>query len=449
MKNKKLLVLALIVIALLIVGITVKKKQKVSLVETVKLKKLISNVSNDKVTKIEFKAETKKLTIEKKDNEWTLPEVHNAKAEGDKVEALIKTLVNLEGELRSDSKEVLGDYGLTKGKALEIAIYTQGNTPVVLLAGKEAGYKTYFVRLDNSNDVYVINENLPDKVGLPANESAGEPDYKEFVNLALFADSSVDNTAVIKLLYKDAIKLTLLKEKAAANEPEVWKAENVPFKLKENGARELIRKLKELNADEIVSENNDAGQKLFGFDKAPQIAISYKTADNKEVQLYAVVNEKDKETYALTISGKSNIYTIKRSALNRMFFNNSAVFDLTLLKISESDMTEISVSGANSFTIKNDSTKNKWEVVSGENLKEQKIKNIVLNLATLSAYGFTTKKEPLNTIQYTVVIKLKDGSEKRLNISPRNQEMDNKYVAEISGVAVNILLQDNTVENLF
>ena len=168
MHNKKLLILAAIAAVLIVVGVITKQKPQVTLEDRAKIvsmapsglkatdiKKVVISVMPEKKADQEKsagdrkteekeqppKVEAKPLIIEQVDDEWRLPNSHGAPADQIKVDDLIHALTGLKGEFRSDSQEVLADYGLDRESAMTVNLYSKsGDEPVLtLLVGKTTG----------------------------------------------------------------------------------------------------------------------------------------------------------------------------------------------------------------------------------------------------------------------------------------------------------------------
>ncbi len=99
---------------------------------------------------------------------WTVDTAWHAQANLARIETLVRNVSGLLGEYRSDSAEVLGDYGLGADGAVQIRAYNPaGELAFALDVGhKPERYPGNFVRLPDNNKVYVSQKNLLAEVGI-------------------------------------------------------------------------------------------------------------------------------------------------------------------------------------------------------------------------------------------------------------------------------------------
>jgi len=107
---------------------------------------------------------------------WTVDSSWFAKANLPRIETLVRNLAGLTGEYRSDSAEVLGDYGLGENDALLIRAYDPAGDLVIALdvGRKPERYPGNFVRHPDDNKVYVSQKNVLAQVGI-----YGEPEVPQ------------------------------------------------------------------------------------------------------------------------------------------------------------------------------------------------------------------------------------------------------------------------------
>ena len=97
--------------------------------------------------------------------------------------AALDKLDQLKGELRSDKRGVLADYGITDEQAFHIKLTLNDGRGVHLLVGtKKAGYQNNFVRLQGSNAVFLVSENLLTTFGVRGEEGNQNLDVKKWAD---------------------------------------------------------------------------------------------------------------------------------------------------------------------------------------------------------------------------------------------------------------------------
>jgi Domain of unknown function (DUF4340) len=88
---------------------------------------------------------------------WIAESYFNAKVDQNRIGALLLAFSNLKGEFRSDSQEVLGDYGLLEEQAITVrGLDPSGQEVLAVNLGRTAtGSQGQFMRVPDSNKVYL------------------------------------------------------------------------------------------------------------------------------------------------------------------------------------------------------------------------------------------------------------------------------------------------------
>ena len=99
---------------------------------------------------------------------WVVETAWNAAASQQRIDALVRNLTGLTGEFRSDSAEVLADYGLDGAGSVTVrATGTDGATAIALDVGrKPERYPGNFVRRPDDNRVFVSQKNVLSQLGI-------------------------------------------------------------------------------------------------------------------------------------------------------------------------------------------------------------------------------------------------------------------------------------------
>ena len=169
MKFKNLVILIGVLIALM--GILILKqetKPHVAVVE--KPSDIVSSpliLENITEAVIQFGQTEKQSHLVKKDGRWELENLYGVYADENLLSNLFKKLDTISGELRSDDPVLLGDYGITDARGIHILLRDQTTELAHLVVGsKRAGYSGNFVRHQDQNSVYVIEDDLLSELGL-------------------------------------------------------------------------------------------------------------------------------------------------------------------------------------------------------------------------------------------------------------------------------------------
>ncbi|MFH1798267.1 MAG: DUF4340 domain-containing protein [Candidatus Omnitrophota bacterium] len=188
MKFKHILILGIIFAVLLAVTIAKKTFFKPEIFET-EYKSLQIQINPSDVHIIEVrKTGEKEDSLELKKDEqgqWQVSSHENKQADAEKIENFIKEIAGLKGELRSSDAELLADYGISDEEAVIIeALDKDGNVKETFLAGtKTPGYGSSFLRKPGSKEVYIVNKNIFQLLGL-----YGDPKESDLVNSNLISD---------------------------------------------------------------------------------------------------------------------------------------------------------------------------------------------------------------------------------------------------------------------
>lgn len=161
---------------------------------------------------------------------WVVDTAWNAKANLPRIETLVRNLTGLTGEYRSDSAEVLADYGLDTANSVTIRAYNPAGDVVIAMdvGRKPERYPGNFVRSPDNNKVYVSQKNLLSQVGLYDGPAA--PASRFFLDLQAMQE---DRLEVDRIIVDSGVeRLELLK--VFAQNPVVEGAEDAPVTFDRN-----------------------------------------------------------------------------------------------------------------------------------------------------------------------------------------------------------------------
>ncbi len=174
---------------------------------------------------IGYGAETEVVVLSNNPTGWTVDSAWFATANMARIETLVRNISGLTGEYRSDSAEVLADYGLGADGAVRVRAYNPAGDLVIALdvGHKPERYPGNFVRQPDSDKVYVSQKNLLAEVGMY--DGPEMPKSRYFLELQALQEDrlEVDRMAITT----DGERLEFVKDFAveAATEGE---AEGVP-----------------------------------------------------------------------------------------------------------------------------------------------------------------------------------------------------------------------------
>lgn len=212
MKFKNLIILLTVFIVL--IGIVfVKKGMEPTVATTEEMTDLITpslNLENISEALFRFGTTETKVHLLKEEDTWKVKSLYGVYADENVLGAFLRKIDDLRGELRSGDAALFGDYGITDEEGIHILINGEGGNTVSLVVGsKRAGWSANFVRLQDKNEVYVVEDDLLAEFGL-----WGEPQAGHFN-----ADKWVDKQ-IARFDPKDVIALRISEGNEAAEK--VW-----------------------------------------------------------------------------------------------------------------------------------------------------------------------------------------------------------------------------------
>jgi len=118
---------------------------------------------------------------------WLVATVHGAKADHERIDTLLRSLSGLRGEFRSDSREVLADYGFSDTTTVSLRGYDSAGAEVfaVEVGSKPSSGQGNFVKRPESAEVYLTTVGLLANLGLWG--GTGRPESRQFLDLQAFS----------------------------------------------------------------------------------------------------------------------------------------------------------------------------------------------------------------------------------------------------------------------
>ncbi|MFT5233642.1 MAG: hypothetical protein ACI9UQ_001676, partial [Candidatus Krumholzibacteriia bacterium] len=99
---------------------------------------------------------------------WSVDTAWQGAADQSRIETLVRNLSGLMGEFRSDSADVLADYGLTGDAVVTVRAFDPAGVEVAAIdLGRKSGQgQGNFTRQTNSNKVYLTQTNMMAQLGI-------------------------------------------------------------------------------------------------------------------------------------------------------------------------------------------------------------------------------------------------------------------------------------------
>jgi len=139
-----------------------------------------------------FGSQTEAVVLSNTPTGWVVDTAWQAKANLPRIETLVRNLTGLTGEFRSDSAEVLADYGLDPDNSLQIRATNPGGELVITLdVGRKPERATgNFVRQPDNDKVFVSQKNLLSQMGIYGEPAA--PQNRFFLELQAMQEDRLE-----------------------------------------------------------------------------------------------------------------------------------------------------------------------------------------------------------------------------------------------------------------
>ncbi len=314
MKLKQIIVLTFI-LAILAAMIVWKNSRKSEFVYQQESTSLEVGLEPALATAVRIKKQDSEINIGKEGDAWRVASRFNAKADANKVRQLLEVVSDLSGEFRSNDAALLSDYEIENEKALRIEIVQNDGKNAVLLIGlARPDQRGIFLRLENSNAVYLSNDQLLVNMGLYGDLVRENPKADFWIDFRLL-DLEIDSVSSITLIQskdgKENIIFSL--EKAAdVQNPALatWKMKDAPesFMVDESKVKTYLHKFQFERAKEILDPAGQYGLEnpdfklVFGLaDGAQKVMVFKKQGPEAGDQAVSVLGEPDVKLITATV----------------------------------------------------------------------------------------------------------------------------------------------------
>lgn len=333
MKPKQIIVLSLI-LGILALGIFLKtwvRSAADSAGPAEKSDTAVAEFDPAKVDRILITHGTQRSSVElqKEKGSWAVKSLWNAKADPVKVQTLIQKLHSVRGELRSTGKKFFPDFEIRDTDGFSIKFLGAGNVPLadLRLGKKRAGEEGYFLRKAAGEDIYLVDLNMAELLGIHTDFDEAAPLSSVWADLSLFNldPEKVTQITAYQLKKGEGTMVLGLSRTPDPKDPakNLWEFQRRDMTLPIDPEKVLkfIATLVSIKAQKVA----DPGGKDYGLEQPVwQLAVS----------------EGDKKTVlsAGPKAGKEDLYYVKTSsresffALNAGFFGDLNVDDTHFVK---------------------------------------------------------------------------------------------------------------------
>ncbi len=215
-KNRNLLILAVVLAGLLGISLFQKADHKKSTSGSATVKVVEGTISADQLDRITLGHGENDTAVElvSTPTGWAVASAWDAPASMTRIESLLRNLSDLSGEFRSDNESVLADYGLTDDQAVKVRAYDKDGTEILALEVGNTPERVpgNFIKRPGSNAVYLSQTNLLSQFGLY--EGPGVPGFSHFLELQAVKKDRLEVDRIV--LNNEGRTLEMVKEFAEA-----------------------------------------------------------------------------------------------------------------------------------------------------------------------------------------------------------------------------------------
>ena len=270
--------------------------------ESVKNAGRVAHFDRDKITSITIKNTDTQINLRKeKDDSWVMEKPVKDDADSLAVSQLFTTAENLKSDAtvgdgkRGASKEQLKEFGLASSETR--LTLNGGDKPVEIIFGKDAAVEgKMYVRLESSNTVYVIGNDLKNQVTKKVDE---------------FRDHKLTELVTTK-----ADKVTL---KSPAGEIELEKKDrhwelSKPLKARGNDQKigDIVSQIANAKVESFVADSSNLGS--FGLQE-PRATVTIRQEEKEQPAVLRIGQplEKDKSKIYVKLDSRDSVLVVQKS----------------------------------------------------------------------------------------------------------------------------------------
>ena len=266
------------------------------------------------------------LVFTKKDGKWLVSSYYDAPAKESEIEKIFTDLKNLQGEVRSISQDLFGDYDITDDMALHLELLGPDSEVVAhVLFGKGVpqASRSSFIRNIDSDTVYMASENFVSRFAVWNAEPAKKFATKRWLELTM---ANFDKTTASTLALKDNKKTYLFakhEEMAMEDTIEttktVWaQIEPTKDKLDDSKISDIVGRIASLRATDLLGTEILPEYKLT--DPKQTATVSLDDGTQFTVAFGAETDTTGSSRYVM-VEGKPYVYKIAKYNYESIFVN--------------------------------------------------------------------------------------------------------------------------------
>ena len=363
MSGKRLLPLAAVLVVLVAVALMVKRQPAPTrLVDEVGWERLVPDtLKAEAITGVDMYQgglPDQVLSLRRQGDGWQVATYFEAPVRPSRIESLLEQIGSLEGELRADREELVGEFDLEKEQALHLRVYTSGNEePALHLLAGRGGRRSGFVRLAGDSRVYNVDLNLHSMAGLWGENLGNPPAAETWLQLRLNEIRS-ENVAAVELQsprghfrFARVEPENVEGEEAQVGAPGSWRSEvpDVDYEVNHQLLDRLAVALGNLRADDVADGSNIAAYGLEDSAYRAVLTVQSGAEEARQVRMrfgHEVPGaDMDGARYGV-LEGIETVYVVPGWSFRQLFPKGKTLLNLPGLNLKKDDMQQIALFSA-------------------------------------------------------------------------------------------------------
>ena len=352
MSGKRLLPLAAVLVVLVVVALMVKRDPAPTrLVDEVGWERLVpDSVRAGSITGFDLYQGSQPdqvLSLRRQGDGWQVTNYFNAPVRPGRIESLLEQIDGLEGELRADRAELLGEFDLEPEQALHLRVYTGGETePALHLLAGRGGRRSGFVRLQDDPRVYNVDLNLHSMAGLWGETLGNAPGAETWLQLRMNNIPSEEVAGLELESPRGHFRFSRAEPEAPEAKP-LWRVEvpDVDYEVSQQRLDRLAVALGTLRGDDVVDGSRVAEYGLA--DSVYRAALTVQSGDEAARQVAMRFGHEipgmEEGTRYTSLEGSDTVYAVPGWSFRQLFPKGKSLLRLPGLKLQKDDVQQIAL----------------------------------------------------------------------------------------------------------
>ncbi len=343
MKTKHLIILAVFFL-FFIIAIFLRKNHQSLQREDVEYQTLGFAFDPSQIGFIEISKgnkEANKVEIQNQNGIWALPQISYAKADQEKVTALLKAISKTKGELRSKEKSLFKDFGIEDEQAFEIILKdNSGRQLQDFLVGTQTAQGKNFLRHKGTAEVYITDHDLILPMGIQGIPETDIPKDTDWTDLRVFEFPEVAKLTEIEIDSKNGNQIIPAVKLQKNEGMEKWRFSraNLPFEISNDEVYRFVASMRKIAPSSVshFEKNKD-----YGFSN-PSLELRIKWGEGEKIFTVGKLDPESKN-YFLKISRMDAVYEISKDQMDLIQIDDSHFFKNNPLDIDIKTLKQVTV----------------------------------------------------------------------------------------------------------